>query len=199
MANAILSSQSESFNDEITSETLKEILHYDPNTGVFTWLPRKPTTWMVKTWNSRHAGNEAGGFGLHGYRMIPVSRKSYLAHRLAWLYMTGQWPVDDIDHINGDRKDNRFSNLREATRAQNIYNQSTIRAKSGYRGVKLHKKTGTYHARIAHEGQAISLGYFETAEMADVAYRTAEKLLRGKWVRGERAKKFSSIPHDAGD
>ena len=87
--------------DDLTAETLRQILHYNPDTGVFTWI-RKP----------RYAGSgeQAGSYSTKGYRRVKIGVTSYRAHRLAWFYMTGQWPVDQIDHINGIPDDNRFSN-----------------------------------------------------------------------------------------
>ena len=97
----------------LTVEELKKNLHYNPNTGVFTW---------VKINSNRIKIDSAPGYVQNGYLRIAVGGKQYQAHRLAWLYMTGQMPAEFIDHINGDRTDNRFLNLRECTSQQNNEN-----------------------------------------------------------------------------
>src|ERR1700719_1662744 len=101
--------------EAIDDDRLRELLSYDPETGVFRWLVRKRQN--VK------AGDVAGSFDGCGYCKISIDRRAYKAHRLAWLYMTGEWPPAEIDHINMNRADNRFANLRLATRHQNMANQ----------------------------------------------------------------------------
>jgi hypothetical protein len=93
---------------------LKQILDYDQNTGVFRWATRKC--------QRKRAGEIAGSVSNKGYVMIGIDYKKYSAHRLAWLYVHGDWPAGEIDHINRDRTDNRISNLRVATRRQQIEN-----------------------------------------------------------------------------
>ena len=115
-------------SQELTQDYLKSILHYDPDTGIFRWAKRR-ATWIP-------AGTIAGSTCEKGYAIIVINYKIYRAHRLAWLYMTGSHPPEFIDHINLDRKDNRFCNLRLSTRAQNMQN-FRIRPdnKSGVKGV----------------------------------------------------------------
>lgn len=91
---------------KLTQEVLKSLLYYDPETGIFVWLVTRQRS---------PAGKEAGGYDEKGYRRICVNGTKVRAHRLAWLYMTGEWPEDQLDHINGLKDDNRFVNLREAT------------------------------------------------------------------------------------
>jgi hypothetical protein len=98
---------------------LRRILAYDPDTGDFRWRLRSDRD---HSWNMRHVGGLAGSTLPIGYRYVNIRKKLLLAHRLAWLWMTGQWPVDQIDHINGDRVDNRWCNLRLATQKQNSAN-----------------------------------------------------------------------------
>ena len=114
-----------SLNDTITADRLRAALDYDPDTGVFRWLPRDPPP--VASWNSRYAGKVAGRLnapklGRPAYRKIRLHDREYKAHRLAWVYMTGRWPREDIDHVDGDPLNNRFGNLREASRGQNLRN-----------------------------------------------------------------------------
>lgn len=151
--------------EELSQSRLKELLHYNPKTGVFT--RRIATSRRVKS------GDIAGSKNGDGYILIMVDSKRHLAHRLAWLYMHGVWPTDQIDHINGDRADNRRCNLREATRAENA--QNTIARpnnKVGYLGVT--KDRSKYKAQIGVDGAIINLGLFATPEQAHQAYLSAK-------------------------
>ncbi len=99
---------------ELTAEYLRSILHYDQETGIFTW--------KVRTARRVKAGDVAGCSDGDGYRLIKVQSRLYKAHRLAWLYIHGSWPKDQIDHINRIRTDNRIANLREVSNKQNLQN-----------------------------------------------------------------------------
>ena len=148
---------------QITQERLKELLHYDPETGVFTW--NVPVARMAKP------GGVAGNTNARGYRRISLLNKSYLAHRLAFLYVTGAFPEKVVDHVNGDPSDNRWSNLRPATQAQNLMNTSH-RAVSGYKNV--YRQTGleTWCVRFTFNGKIENFGSFkDIAVAADVARR----------------------------
>ena len=150
---------------ELSQSELKEILHYNPKTGVFTWIESNS--------NRVKIGDIAGHFHKSsGYIVIAINGKLCKSHRLAWLYMTGHVPKDCIDHINGDRSDNRFCNLREATQSQN--NQNRIKAQknntTGYLGVTFHKATNKYLAKIRIGGKCEHLGIFTTPEEASKAY-----------------------------
>jgi HNH endonuclease len=100
----------------LTADRFRYLLDYDPATGVWTWL--------VSTSNCTRAGAAAGHTGSDGYHRIKIDGRSYLAHRLAWLYQTGAWPKREIDHRTLNKGDNRFENLREATDAQNVHNRT---------------------------------------------------------------------------
>jgi hypothetical protein len=115
--------------DELTAARLRELLHYDPETGAWTRL--------VSTSNHRaRVGDNAGGV-TGTYVKIRVDVRQYPAHRLAWLYMTGAWPKHEIDHINGDRLDNRWCNLRPANDAEQARNKRTaVNNEAGYKGVE---------------------------------------------------------------
>jgi len=153
----------------ITQERLKELLHYDPDTGVFRW---KVNRGGVK------AGDVAGSIDGHGYLRIRMDGKIYSAHRLAWLYVYGEFPPNLIDHINGVITDNRISNLRPASRKQNGENLS-LRPKniSGYRGVYWHKRLRKWRATVRHSYREYYLGYFDTAEEAAAMAKGARDLL----------------------
>jgi hypothetical protein len=147
----------------VTAERLREVLAYEPATGVFTWL--------VRTTNSVKVGDVAGCVNKGGYVHITIDGCCYLAHRLAWLYMSGEWPVDDLDHINGDRADNRICNLRDATESQNIANsRMQVNNKSGFKGVSWHKYARKWCACIGLNGKVKHLGYFDSPEGAFMEY-----------------------------
>jgi hypothetical protein len=153
---------------ELTQARLKELLHYDPLTGVFTRL--------VATSNRIKVGDVAGSFDAYGYRRIMVEGKSYKAHRLAWLYVRGIWPANMLDHRNGIRTDNRIDNLREATSAQNGANTGKRSDNtSGFKGVCWNKHVGKWLAQIQIRSRMRYLGYFTTPEEASEAYQAAAK------------------------
>ncbi len=151
---------------EMTQEQLKEILDYDPLTGVFIWkVPRKK--------GAIRSGTIAGCLEGRGYVAIKIFRKQWKAHRLAWLYMTGEHPIGEIDHINGVRTNNAWSNLRQASHKQNgenikLRNDNT----SGFRGVCFDKRRGRWMAKVEHYKKQYNLGYFDTAELAAEAARS---------------------------
>ena len=153
---------------DLTAERLRELLHYNPETGVFTrrLCPNKP--YLI--------GEIAGGTNARGYRMIRVENGRYSAHRLAWLYIHGKWPKDLIDHVNGVVDDNRINNLREATNHENQQNRKTTAGRGPFSlGTRyredLKKK---WLARIRVNGHLKILGYFDTQEEAHQAYVVAK-------------------------
>ena len=153
----------------LTQARLKELLHYDPETGVFTWRVRRN--------QNVPAGHRAGHVNKRGYRMINISHDLYAAHRLAVFYMTGQWPEDDIDHRAGARDDNRWNELRELTRTENMQNlQGAHRdSKTGLLGVA--PTRGRFGAYIRANGKNRYLGSFDTPELAHAAYIKAKREL----------------------
>lgn len=153
----------------ITQERLKELFSYDPETGVFTRLTNRGTQWK--------AGQVAGSIS-HGYVAISIDGIRYRAHRLAWLYMYGELPIEDLDHINRIRKDNRVSNLRLASRKENMQNQSIkINNKSGHTGVSWWSRDKKWRAGITINYKNINLGYFANIEDAVAAYANAKEKL----------------------
>lgn len=158
-----------------TKELLEELrirLAYFPDTGVFIWLVNAGRFGRIK------AGTIAGSKGKHGGGYIEIGRNGALikAHRLAWAMMKGEWPVNQIDHINRIRSDNRFCNLRQATGAQNMLNKTLYSSNtSGAQGVNWHKATGKWVARIGISGKRHSLGYFKSFDEAIAARDEAKK------------------------
>ena len=155
---------------ELTQERLKELLHYDPETGLFTWIKRPS--------NRVKVGDIAGKPGPIGYVRIGISGVVYFAHRLVFLYMDGDFP-EEVDHINGVRDDNRWSNLRRATKAENRRNVGKkIVNTSGFKGVSFVERLGKYQARIWFH-KTIHLGLYDTPEEAHAAYCEAADRLHG--------------------
>lgn len=152
----------------LTQKRLKEVLRYNRKTGVFTWRVRKACC--------IHVGDTAGRTQATGYREITIDGRGYRAHRLAWLYVKGRWPKKLIDHKNGVKDDNRWSNIREADAFQNQHNQRVGHSdsSSGLLGVAFHKPKGKWFARISVQRQRKFLGYFTTANAAHSAYVKAK-------------------------
>ena len=149
--------------NDLTSDRLREKLHYDPNNGQFHWRRGGHFVGSVK------AGQLAGTVVTGGYISIGIDQKYYKAHRLAWLYVYGVWPSYLVDHIDGDTANNRISNLREATSSQNQVNRRRHRVnKTGFRGVSM--RNGEYYSQPNFNGQRHFLGSFKTAEEAHKAY-----------------------------
>lgn len=160
----------------LTANRLRDVLHYDAETGVFTRL--------VDANNRCKAGSKVGTAGTNGYILISVDGKRYKAHRLAWLYVFGEWPVQFIDHINGDAGDNRLANLRQADRSQNGANSRVSRSKAaGYKGAYLEAKTGKWMAQITPHGNRQTIGRFDTAEEAHAAYMAKAREVFGEFAR----------------
>ena len=154
---------------ELTAERLRELLDYCPDTGVFT---RK-----IRTSNRVKVGDVAGFLRHDGYIGICVHRGWFLAHRLAWLHVHGEWPAKFLDHINGDRSDNRITNLRKATNAENKQNslRPHVDNKTGYLGVCHDKEK--FKAQICINGRIRYIGCFPTPEAAHAAYLEAKRRL----------------------
>lgn len=147
----------------LTHERLLEVLFYDRNTGIFTWKVNKS--------QATKAGTLAGTTCIKdGYIVISVDSKTYKAHRLAWFYETCQMPPECIDHINRIRTDNRFCNLRLATKKQNMENTKIRKdSSSGYRGVSFKKEINSWIGYVSHNKKQYYLGKFETKELASAA------------------------------
>ena len=159
----------------LTQQELKEIVSYDPETGEMYWLIRS---------NGRvPAGSRVGSMSTTiGYMCFGYQKKNYLNHRAAFLLMTGAWPVDQLDHINGDRLDNRWCNLREATRRENMRNVGLQKNNtSGYKGVH-QRENGKWRAVICVDLVQRNVGQFDTPEEAYKAYCDAADRLHGEFA-----------------
>lgn len=168
----------------LTAEILRERVHYDPDSGDFRWFPLPSSAPGATRWNPRYAGKIARRIAHHGYRQISIGRRHYYAHRLAFLYMTGEWPRGGVDHKDGDTGNNRFDNLRIATQTQNNGNaKKHITNTSGYKGVSIHRCTGKWQARIKINGKTLWLGTFECPKEAGDAYLRAAHEHFGEFAR----------------
>lgn len=147
----------------LTLEYLRKILHYDPETGVFTRLVSR---------GKEVVGCIAGGVNTHGYIHIQINDKRYLSHRLAWFYVHGVWPEKEIDFINGIKTDCRMRNLREATRSENEHNKSLLKNNtSGVKGVCWSKKRNKWQAYCWVNGKNNFLGRFTILAEAERVVR----------------------------
>ena len=166
---------------ELTADTVRALLVYDTSTGVFVWRHNADRSIQ---WNARYAGKLAGASDVKGYQVITIDRKAYKAHRLAYLYVYGRFPHNDIDHANGNKSDNRIENLREATRSQNCANKGLVCTNtSGVKGVSWKRQLRKWCASIKVNRTAIHLGYFNDQNAAQAAYAKAAKEYFGSFSR----------------
>lgn len=150
----------------ITQEKLKSLLHYDPATGVFTWKVKRP---------KRKPGDVAGSPHNRGYYKVAVCGNYYQAHRLVFLYMTGDWPEQVVDHINGNKMDNRWENLRPVSQSVNMSNQTLYKNnQSGVPGVTKSRRNNMWFAGIKLNNRSWHLGYFRDWFDAVCARKSAE-------------------------
>lgn len=160
----------------ITQSRLKELIHYEPITGIFTRL--------VRTSNRVKIGDVIGSKHCMGYLEMTVGGHRCLSHRVAWLYIFGKLPDQEIDHINGVKTDNRIANLREATHAENMRNMSRHSdGVSGVLGVSLHKKSGKWKAQCSYGGVNKHLGLFADKECAIETYNSFADTHKGGFHR----------------
>lgn len=150
----------------LTAERLRSILYYDPETGIFSCRTQR---------GPRGAGDILGAINDCGYVVMEIDHRRYLGHRLAFLYQTGAWPKETVDHINGQRADNRWMNLRDVPHRTNIENFRKIRrsTQSGLLGA--HKKGARWRSGITVDGKQVNLGTFDTAQQAHEAYLSAKR------------------------
>ena len=154
----------------LTIERLREAMYYDPQTGIFVW--------KIKPNRRISIGNEAGT-QLRGYKMIRLDGAHYACARVAYLYMTGEWPSGEMDHYDGNPLNNRCGNLRNVTRSENAQNQRRAHRGSTveYLGVSLNKKHTAYRARIFLDGKETGLGEYDSPILAHTAYVKAKRKL----------------------
>lgn len=161
----------------LAAERLRDLMIYDPTTGIFRW--------RVDRRNAIRAGTIAGGDDGRGYVVVRIDGGKYLAHRLAFLYMTGKWPGPLVDHKDANPSNNRWNNLREATRQGNSANSKTsARNKCGLKGARWHSRDQRWYAGISVRGQQIHLGTFKNAEDAHAAYLAAARQHFGEFAFG---------------
>lgn len=151
----------------LTQERLKEVLHYDPETGIFTRIERH---------RGIHLGSVAGTIRPDGYRSIMIDNRRYRAARLAFLYMLGRWPNPEADHVDRNPANDRWKNLRDATSSEQKQNRGMISSNtSGFKGVIAFR--GRWRADIGINGKIKYLGTFDTPEIAGAAYAAAKRTL----------------------
>lgn len=149
---------------------IPQVLCYEPDSGQMHWRTRSPSSfsstgkrsadWVAANWNSRHAGKPAfTAVGIHGYRCGRLQGSGLLLHRVAFVLMTGDWPTHELDHINGDRLDNRWCNLRKVTRGQNSRNKGPHGKTSDYIGVSWNSSLGGYMSAVYHNGKKHYCGF----------------------------------------
>jgi hypothetical protein len=153
----------------LTREKLKEALEYNPETGKFFW--------KIRTSKRIHIGDEAGCLAGNGHILIRMYGKLYQASRLAWLYVYGENPLEEIDHKDVNSSNNKIDNLRLATRMQNQWNtRVTSRSKTGIKGVCWNKSSNKWHVQINHNNQRVYSAYFDDLnETKEAMLREREK------------------------
>jgi HNH endonuclease len=169
-------------------ELVQRLLRYDAATGEFAWLRRPREMFRneqnFRSWNTRYAGRIAGNISPTGHRMIAIGHTQYRAHRLVWLYMHGETVPEVIDHVDHNKLNNRFTNLRAASKAENGANaRRPTNSTTGIKGVAIFK--GRFRARVVLHGKEHHLGYFDTMEEAAKARFEAASRLHGAFARHE--------------
>lgn len=166
--------------ERLPHNRLLELLHYEKETGVFTWIGRTGRGSNIRI------GDAAGSIDHYGYAIIYIGGKHYKAHRLAWFYVTGEWPRHQIDHKDMNKINNAWTNLREATHGQNQHN-ATIRTDntSGYKGVHWNKHSKKWRARIMVGKKYLLLGDFDDITEAHEAYVTAAQKHHADFARAK--------------
>jgi hypothetical protein len=154
---------------------LKNVLLYNKETGEFFLKERKD---KLKQLNTRFSGKKAGSKDKRGYILIKIDGKSYKAHRLAWLHEYGNWPEDQIDHINGNPSDNRIENLRDVINLvnQNNLNSKRYKIKTTNHLITQRKKSKKYRVQTGINNKCFHFSYFSTAAEAHLAYLNLQKI-----------------------
>ena len=166
----------------LSVEALRDIFVYHPDTGVVTWRFGIPSRKKSETWTPNTAGEKVHINRSGRYARIWFNKQGYYVHRIAFAYMVGHWPLM-VDHVNQDKQDNRWSNLRECTTVENSHNRRS--GKYGACGIRKCTKPNTknpYRVCIVVNGNEINLGRFPTADLATAARRDAEKKYFGEFA-----------------
>lgn len=157
------------YRPELTQELLKQFVHYDPDTGVL-----KRTHALDRGHNRYEKEFTPTSVTKQGYRQISLFKRPYTVHRLAWFYMTGEWP-DEVDHISGDRLDNRWCNLRSVSSVENRRNMGTpVNNKTGVTGVFYYHRYRKYEVSIQVKGERVYLGRYDDFNVATAVRKDAE-------------------------
>jgi hypothetical protein len=169
-------------------DLLRKLLRYDPETGKLWWLSRGTEMFNSQSeanaWNAKYANQEAFIANNYGYRIGSIFNWKYRAHRIIWAMQTGEWPKAEIDHINGDRADNRWANLREATSSKNKTNRGSLKTStSQYLGVCWDKGPMKWIACIKKDGKNKFLGRYTCEIEAAKAYDRAARTVHGEFAR----------------
>jgi hypothetical protein len=164
---------------DLTQQRLKEVLHYDPLSGEWTWLADMKTgrgAGRVHIKKGTRAGTVSSA---KGYRKIGVDGRRYWAHRLAFLWMTGEWPKHHVDHIDGNGGNDVWTNMRDVPRGVNMQNvrRATVDSLTGILGVTFNRARKKWVAQISINSKSKGLGYFDTADAASAAYLSAKRQL----------------------
>jgi hypothetical protein len=159
----------------LTAQKVREILHYDPDTGVWTWL-RPPAKNIL-------VGSVAGTISVHGYRIITFQGVKYRSGRLAWLYMTGEWPVEEIDHDNRDKTDDRWCNLLDKSRSNNALNRDLqVNNFSGTRGIHFDTARGLWQVQVKKDNVSHFGGRYDDYNEAVIARDELASKLHGSFA-----------------
>jgi hypothetical protein len=174
--------QANAWLERPSPERLRELLDYDAETGVLTWRWRQDAR---PQWNGRFAGKRAGGLNrTSGYRQVVIDGHLYLEHCVIWALVTGAWPTEQIDHRYGNRANNKFRELREATHAQNSWNSRRRSDNtSGIKGVSWYARHSKWQAQIRTNYHYQHLGYFTSKVEAAAAYANAAQQAFGEFAR----------------
>lgn len=177
MSNAQKSSRFKASFD-LDGDTLRQIVAYDCETGNLVWR---------RTHGKRVSGQPVGtAHTARGNLRVHIAGKPYALHRLVWLYVHGLWPVGVIDHIDGNPRNNRIENLRDATQSQNVWNsRRRCNNTSGFKGVSWNRRTRAWRAYVTRNGKTHWLGHYATAETAFAARVAAADRLHGEFARHE--------------
>jgi len=173
---------------DFTADELRQMVDYCPHTGVFIW---KVSPLFSNSRNAQYGGKIAGCIDAEGYLIVVIRRRNYKGHILAWYYMTGEWPAEQVDHRDTVRSNNSWENLRLATNQMNQFNKGPNKNNAvGIKGiykVSDASRARPWKAKISKDGVKYHLGYFSTAEAAQAAYFTKAQQLAGEFARARSA------------
>lgn len=165
---------------DFSENDIASLFDYNKETGELRWRARSPVTLADRQWNGRFAGKLAGTLRKDGYLRVKVGSRYLLVHRVVWVISYGEFPDKFIDHINGNRSDNRLSNLREANKSENCTNCRT-NPNTGYKGIRFDERYQTYQVRLTKNGKTIHLGQARTIEEAVRIYNENVEKVHGEF------------------